>query len=167
MKSFYKYLLAASGVCLLLVVSPNWAAEAPPAADDPATEVRMMNLATELRCLVCQNQTIADSHAELASDLRQQIRDLIHKGMTDAQINQYMVDRYGDFVLYRPPVKQKTWLLWFGPGVLVVLGLLALYVALRRRAARLAALEAEAAGALTHDEEKRARALLADEEGGL
>jgi cytochrome c-type biogenesis protein CcmH len=81
-----------------------------------------MAIATELRCLVCQNQTIADSHADLAVDLRQQIRELLKKGSTDQQVLSYMTDRYGDFVLYRPPVKTTTWFLWFGPGVLLVAG---------------------------------------------
>jgi cytochrome c-type biogenesis protein CcmH len=82
---------------------------------------------------VCQNQTIADSHADLAVDLRQQVRELLNKGMTDKQIAEYMTDRYGDFVLYRPPFKSTTMLLWIGPGVMLVLGLLVLVLMLRRR----------------------------------
>ena len=93
----------------------------------------MMVLAAELRCLVCQNQTIADSHAGLALDLRQQIREMLAKGMTEDQINHYMTDRYGDFVLYRPPFKASTWLLWVGPGLLTVGALAALVMVLRRR----------------------------------
>lgn len=160
--------LSAALCCLVL----SWAGhgaqagEAQPVGNDPAAEARMMDLATELRCLVCQNQTIAESQAELAGDLRQQIRELIQRGQSDEQIKQYMVARYGDFVLYRPPVKEKTLLLWFGPGVILVLGLSALYFALRRRLARLSAGEGDEA-ALTQAEEQRARRLLADEEGGL
>jgi cytochrome c-type biogenesis protein CcmH len=93
----------------------------------------MLKIAAELRCLVCQNQTIADSHADLAIDLRQQVRELLQKGMTDQQIAAYMTERYGDFVLYRPPFKSTTLLLWIGPGVLLVLGLLGLVLVLRRR----------------------------------
>ncbi|MEO6024979.1 MAG: cytochrome c-type biogenesis protein [Burkholderiales bacterium] len=104
---------------------------------DPAIESRVRALAEELRCLVCQNQTIADSNADLAIDLRNQIRAKIKAGLSDAQIKQYMVDRYGDFVLYRPPVQPNTVLLWLGPFALLVLGLAALFwqLARRRRAA--------------------------------
>ena len=82
-----------------------------------------MALAEELRCLVCQNQTLADSHADLAVDLRQEIRELMQKGQSDEEVKRYLVARYGDFVLYRPPLKSSTWLLWFGPAVLLVGGL--------------------------------------------
>jgi cytochrome c-type biogenesis protein CcmH len=107
--------------------------EAAPASADPVLEARMLKIATELRCLVCQNQTIADSHADLAIDLRQQVREMLQKGMTDQQIASYMTDRYGDFVLYRPPFKSTTALLWVGPGVLLVGGLVVLVWMLRRR----------------------------------
>jgi cytochrome c-type biogenesis protein CcmH len=107
--------------------------EAAPASSDPAIEARMQHIANELRCLVCQNQTIADSNADLAADLREQVRGLLRSGQSDEQIIKYMTDRYGDFVLYRPPVKATTWLLWFGPGVLVLGGLAALLLVLRRR----------------------------------
>jgi cytochrome c-type biogenesis protein CcmH len=109
------------------------AKEAPPAAADPALEARMLRITSELRCLVCQNQTIADSHADLAEDLREEVRVLLRQGKSDEQVVSYMTDRYGDFVLYRPPVKPTTWLLWFGPAVLLVGGVLALIVVLRRR----------------------------------
>jgi cytochrome c-type biogenesis protein CcmH len=117
-----------------LMALAAWAKDAPLAADDPALEKRVMAIATELRCLVCQNQTIADSHADLAVDLRQQIREMLKKGNTDQQVLSYMTDRYGDFVLYRPPVKATTWFLWFGPGVLLVAGVAGLILILRRRA---------------------------------
>ena len=94
----------------------------------------MMQLANELRCLVCQNQTIADSNAGLAVDLRQQIRERLDKGQGERQILDYMTQRYGDFVLYRPPFKTSTALLWVGPAALLVLALGALIVLLRRRA---------------------------------
>ncbi len=117
-----------------LVLAGNlWAAQAIPAASDPVLEARMLRITTELRCLVCQNQTIADSHAELAIDLRQQVRELLQKGQTDQQIMDYMTARYGDFVLYRPPVKNTTLLLWYGPAAAAALGMIALVVTLRRR----------------------------------
>ncbi len=110
-----------------------FAKDAPPAATDPAIEARMLTIAGELRCLVCQNQTIADSHAGLAEDLREEVRVMLRKGETDEQIIKYMTDRYGDFVLYRPPVKPTTMLLWFGPAALLVGGSAALLLVLRRR----------------------------------
>ena len=109
------------------------AKDAEPAAPNPQIEAQMMDIAAELRCLVCQNQTIADSHADLAVDLRQQIRELLAKGMSDAQIRRYMTDRYGDFVLYRPPFMATTALLWIGPGVLMGVAIGSLLVVLRRR----------------------------------
>ncbi|HEY6133558.1 MAG TPA: cytochrome c-type biogenesis protein [Rubrivivax sp.] len=112
--------------------------EAAPAAADPVLEARVMAIAAELRCLVCQNQTIADSHADLAVDLRKQVREMLQKGQTQAQILDYMTARYGDFVLYRPPVKSTTALLWFGPAVLLV-GALAVFITVLRRRSRLAA----------------------------
>jgi cytochrome c-type biogenesis protein CcmH len=113
--------------------APLVSADAPTAAIDTKLEARMLAITQELRCLVCQNQTIADSHAPLALDLRQQVRELIDKGKTDAEIISYMTDRYGDFVLYRPPFKTTTALLWVGPGVLLVAGLVVLMLVLRRR----------------------------------
>ncbi|MFM2065574.1 MAG: hypothetical protein RLZZ584_483 [Pseudomonadota bacterium] len=113
--------------------APLVSTDAPQAAVNPQLEARMLRITTELRCLVCQNQTIADSHAPLALDLRQQVRELIDQGKTDAEIIAYMTDRYGDFVLYRPPFKATTALLWVGPGVLLVGGLAILILVLRRR----------------------------------
>ena len=110
---------------------------APPATPDAAFERRVTRLSEELRCLVCQNQTIADSNAELAVDLRNQVREQMRQGRSDDAIRSYMVERYGDFILYRPPVKASTVLLWFGPLVMVVGGIggLAFYVRQRRRLA--------------------------------
>jgi cytochrome c-type biogenesis protein CcmH len=123
-----------ASLLLALLALTAFAKEAPPAADDPVLEARMLRIAAELRCLVCQNQTIADSHAGLAEDLRNEVRSMLRQGKTDAEIVKYMTDRYGDFVLYRPPVKSTTWLLWFGPGVLLLGGLAILVLVLRRRA---------------------------------
>ncbi len=139
------------------------AAEAPEVGDNPAAERHMMTLAAELRCLQCQNQTLADSEAPLAVDLRQEIRELIAKGQTDEQIKAYLVARYGDFVLYRPPVKSKTLVLWFGPAIVLVIGLLALYLAVKRRNAHLAAQgAADAAPQWNAADAQRAQRLLAD-----
>jgi cytochrome c-type biogenesis protein CcmH len=119
---------------LLASVLPAWAGEAAPASEDPVLEKRVMAISAELRCLVCQNQTIADSHAELAIDLRNQVRDMLRKGQSQEQIVDYMTARYGDFVLYRPPLKESTAMLWFGPALLLLGGVAGLVVVLRRRA---------------------------------
>ncbi len=118
---------------LLLVTAPGQARDAPALSADPALESRMMSLATELRCLVCQNQTIADSQSGLAIDLRQQIRELLARGLSDDQVREHMTQRYGDFVLYRPPFKPSTALLWAGPPLLLVAALGGLLLTLRRR----------------------------------
>jgi cytochrome c-type biogenesis protein CcmH len=120
-------------LCLSALSQPLLAKEAAPAAEDPVTEARMLRITTELRCLVCQNQTIADSHAGLAVDLRKQVREMILRGDSDRQIIDYMTARYGDFVLYRPPLKGTTAALWFGPAALLVAGVVVLAVTLRRR----------------------------------
>lgn len=100
---------------------------------DAAQEAQMMRIAAELRCLVCQNQTVADSHADLAVDLRQRIRELLVQGKSEQDIRGYMTERYGDFILYRPAVTPATWLLWFGPVLLAVAGLVLLVWILVRR----------------------------------
>lgn len=135
---------------------------AQPLPEDPVANKRAMLLAEELRCLVCQNQTIADSHAELAVDLRRQIREQIAQGRSDRQILDYMVDRYGDFVLYRPPVKGTTLILWFGPLLLLVCALAFLLYYLKSRRGRvdvreLSAGDLDEAKALL-EEDGRARA---------
>jgi cytochrome c-type biogenesis protein CcmH len=117
----------------LLLSVAAFAKEAAPASADPALEARMQRIAVELRCLVCQNQTLADSNAGLAEDLRNEVRAMLREGKTEREIIQYMTDRYGDFVLYRPPVKGTTMLLWFGPGVLLLVGLATLFLVLRKR----------------------------------
>jgi cytochrome c-type biogenesis protein CcmH len=118
---------------LALSFSLAHANEAQPASNNPELEARMMRIASELRCLVCQNQTIADSHADLAVDLRGQVREMLQKGQNEQQVIEYMTARYGDFVLYRPPFKSTTVLLWVGPGAMVLIGLFVLVRVLRRR----------------------------------
>ncbi len=108
------------------------ASEATPLADDPVVEQRLIVIAEELRCLVCQNESLAGSRADLAMDLRREVRTLIKSGKTDAEIKEFLVSRYGDFVLYRPPVKPSTWLLWFGPLILL-LGALWILISMVRR----------------------------------
>ncbi len=97
-----------------------FANEAVPLAEDPVVEQRLIAIAEELRCLVCQNESLAGSRADLAQDLRREVRSLIKAGKTDAEIKAFLVNRYGDFVLYNPPVKPITWLLWFGPLILLI-----------------------------------------------
>jgi cytochrome c-type biogenesis protein CcmH len=148
----------ATTLLLAVCAMPALASEAQPAAADVALEKRVTALSAELRCLVCQNQTIADSNAPLAVDLRNQVREKLASGMSEGDIIDFMVARYGDFVLYRPPVKAATVLLWFGPPLLLLVGLwLFARTVLRRRAA--------AASPLSADEQARARALLADNKG--
>jgi cytochrome c-type biogenesis protein CcmH len=118
---------------------PVLAADAPSAAADPLLEKRVMAISEELRCLVCQNQTIADSHAELAIDLKNQVREMLQKGKSEQEIKRYMVERYGDFVLYRPAVQSNTWLLWLGPFALLLGGLSFLLLKLRQRNRKVAA----------------------------
>ena len=131
------------------------AKEAVPLAQDEAVEQRLIAIAGELRCLVCQNESLAGSRADLAEDLRREIRELIKKGKTDAEIMEFLVSRYGDFVRYRPPLKPTTWLLWGGPFALAALGVGGLLVFLRRRRVADAPLSAQ--------EQRKAAKLLAGE----
>jgi cytochrome c-type biogenesis protein CcmH len=104
-------------------------------SNDQSLDQRTMRLAAEMRCLVCQNQTLADSNAPLANDLKKELREKLASGMTDQQVIDFMVQRYGDFVLYKPPLQANTWLLWFGPFLLLVGGLLFLILKIRQRQA--------------------------------
>jgi len=132
------------------------AKDAVPTAVDPVAQKRAVELANELRCLVCQNQTIADSNAELAVDLRRQIDEQIKAGRSNGEIIDYMVARYGDFVLYRPPLKATTLLLWGGPALLGLVGIGVLWRVLRTRRSR------EDDRPLTDDERREAERLLAE-----
>lgn len=119
---------------MLMLAAAAHLAHAQPASD-AALEKRVDALSAELRCLVCQNQTLADSHADLALDLKNQVREKLAAGMTEQAVIDYMVQRYGDFVLYRPPVRASTWLLWFGPFLLLATGFGMLWHRLRARPA--------------------------------
>ncbi|HPU79422.1 cytochrome c-type biogenesis protein [Accumulibacter sp.] len=151
-------------IVLLAMAGTGWhslhAGEARPLAADEATEQRLIAIASELRCLVCQNESLSGSNAELANDLRREIRGLIRDGRSDAEIMEFMVSRYGDFVRYRPPLKGSTLLLWFGPGLLFVTGLTSLVIYLRRRD------RAIRNTPLTAAEQQRAEALLQDRDSG-
>ena len=131
------------------------AQESKPLADDPELEKRVMNLSKELRCLVCQNETLADSRADLAVDLRNEIREQMKAGKSDKEIIAFLTARYGDFVLYRPPVRPTTYLLWFGPFLLLGIGMLILYKYLRQRR------DLIVPQPLSEDERRRAEELLA------
>jgi cytochrome c-type biogenesis protein CcmH len=141
-----------------LLPSFSFAGEAQDIAENPELEKRMIVLAEKLRCLVCQNESLASSHAELAEDLRREVRELMQKGMSNDEIVDYLVSRYGDFVLYDPPMKSYTMLLWFGPFALLLVAGLGLFFQLRQR--RETVPEAE----LTPEAHQRAASLLNEEE---
>ena len=124
----------ACATALALAALVASAKEAAPEAADPRLESRMTRITSELRCLVCQNQTIADSNAALAVDLRRQTREMLKQGKSDREVVEYMTARYGDFVLYRPPLQANTALLWFGPAAMLLAGAAVLVLVLRRRA---------------------------------
>ena len=156
-----RVLYAAGFAATLFLMAATAIAQAP---KDAALEARLKTLSEELRCLVCQNQTLADSTAPLAEDLRREVRELAQQGKTDAEIKQYLVARYGDFVLYKPPVKPTTWILWFGPFAFLLGGGLIWFVVLRRR--RRGGEddnESPAPSQVGGEQEERARRLLGDE----
>jgi cytochrome c-type biogenesis protein CcmH len=144
-------LLIALLATALLMAAPARAADAQNVAADPALEARVNALSAELRCLVCQNQTIADSHAELAVDLKNQVREQLKSGRSEQQVIDYMTQRYGDFVLYRPPFKATTLLLWLGPALLVLIGALLFWRSLKASQALPAAAPVQAADAALAD----------------
>lgn len=141
---------------LLLAISLGAAANV---SVEQIEDARVRNLAESFRCLVCQNQTLADSNADLAADLRERIREQVSKGATDAQIQAYMVRRYGDFVLYRPPLKPLTWALWLGPFAALAAGAWILWRTIRRR-------RGITARPLDANERRRVEALLTIADGG-
>ena len=149
-------------IVVLLLCGIGFAAlakEAQPTAKDPALEARVMNLSRELRCLVCQNETLADSRADLAEDLRGQIREQMKAGKSDKEIIAFLTERYGKFILYRPPVDPTTYLLWFGPFVLLLGGLLLLFRYVKQRR------ELIVEQPLSADDHRRAEAILNAEPG--
>ena len=117
------------GICIGLAN----AGEASPMAEDPVMEARLVHISQELRCMVCQNESRSSSRAELADDLRREVRDLIRANKSDQEIKDFLVSRYGDFVLYRPEVKPLTWVLWFGPFVVLLMAAIFLLAYLRQR----------------------------------
>ena len=145
---------------LLCVVTPfAIAKEAQPTGDDPAVEQRLAKLGKELRCLVCQNETLADSQADLAEDLRREIREQIKAGKSDKEIIEFLTARYGQFILYRPRVTPTTYLLWFGPFVLLLGGLFLLFNYIKQRR------DLVPEKPLSADERRRAEELLASASG--
>ena len=149
-------------VIIALIPTPGFAADALPVADNPAVEQRLVEISAELRCLVCQNESLAASRATLAIDLRREVRDRIVRGESDDAIRTYLVERYGDFILYRPPWKASTLLLWLGPILLLATGLTLLFRQLRRRATRSIASESINV-ALNAEERKQLAHLLSGE----
>lgn len=143
---------------LALLSGTTGAREAAPVAADPVLEREVVTIASELRCLVCQNQSIAESNAPLAVDLRNQVKEQLQAGRTRDEIRAYMVERYGDFVLYRPPVNAATLLLWLGPLLLMAAGFLVLYRRIARRTAE--------TWPLSEAERERAAKLLAESDAG-
>lgn len=141
-------------ILIVLCLAPVLSAQVAQPNEDPQIEARMKNLTQQLRCLVCQNETLAESHADLAEDLRREIREQMKAGKTDQEILSFLTQRYGDFVLYNPPVKATTYLLWFGPFVLLLAGTAVLYRYLKRRR------ELIEEKPLTAEERKRAEKLL-------
>lgn len=160
---FAAWFIAGIGAVLLFAATlpgltpPALASAAPEAAmlQDPATLQRIKRLESELRCLVCQAQSIAESDSDFAADIRREIYRMIAEGSSDAQIKAFLVERYGDFILYRPPLQTTTALLWGGPAILLIIGMLTLFVVLRRRRTE------TAAPPISEEEHRRAAALLA------
>ncbi len=162
MHSIYtvKCFILVFSVLFFLVPSAGWSKEAVPVAEDPEIEKRMLDLTMNLRCLVCQNEPISDSRADFSNDIRREIRQQIKANKTDDEIVQFLVDRYGDFILYDPPIKLTTVLLWFGPVLLFVAALGSLFVYLKRRRVEIDEVS------LSQDELKEAEALLNEDKKG-
>jgi cytochrome c-type biogenesis protein CcmH len=127
-----KQVLLAAILCVFGLQA--FAIDRAPAFDDPAMQARYEHLTRELRCLQCRSESIADSNAQLATDLRRQLRELMAAGKSDQEIMKYMTDRYGDYVLYKPPVKPRTWLLWAAPALLLVGGAIVAFIVISRKA---------------------------------
>jgi cytochrome c-type biogenesis protein CcmH len=141
--------LCVASLVFFSALAPLQAKEAALLAEDPLVEKRLIHISEELRCMVCQNESLASSRAELANDLREEVRKLIREDRSDSQIKEYLVTRYGDFVLYRPEVKPLTWVLWFGPFLLLVLAIIGMAYYLRQRQV------AQTGGPALSDEDRR------------
>lgn len=146
-------------LALVLVLAPGWAKEAAPVAEDPEIEKRMLDLTEDLRCLVCQNESLAGSRADFANDLRREIREQMKADKSDKEIVDFLVARYGEFVLYNPPVKPTTVFLWFGPFILLLGGAVVLVVYLKRRRRQIEE------PMLSEQQRKQAEALLKEGKG--
>jgi cytochrome c-type biogenesis protein CcmH len=144
-------------VFTLLTAAPALAVQPDEMLDNPKLEARAREISKELRCVVCQNESIDESNAELARDLRLLVRDRLTKGDSNEEVIQYVVDRYGDFVLLKPPFKVETYALWFGPGIIAVLGIIGLIAFYRRRS-----IGAAAPPPLSDEERRRLDAVLRD-----
>ena len=149
------------GLLLMAMTAAVWGGEAEYVAEDPVLEAKVMDISEELRCLVCQNQTIADSDAPLALDLRREVRDMVKQGMDEEQVVSFMEERYGDFVRYRPAFKLSTVLLWVGPLLLFALALGVLYYNLLRKRKNV-----DETTPLSEDEKARVAALLKNKKAG-
>ena len=156
---FFSVKIFALLLALMLVLPSSWAREAALVAEDPEIERRMIHLSEDLRCLVCQNESLAGSRADFANDLRREIREQMKDNKSDKEIIDFMVARYGDFVLYRPPVKPTTILLWYGPFVFLAAGAILLLFYLRRRRRQIKD------PALSEKQRQQAEALLKDGKG--
>ncbi len=148
------------GLCLLLTGGISPAREAQPLIADPVIEARMAALGEELRCLVCQGQSIAGSDSDFAKDVKREMRAMMEDGRSDAEVAEFLVQRYGDFILFRPPVKGATILLWAGPFILLIIAVTILIVSLKRRGQRTAAMT------LSSEEMRRAETLLDEKKSG-
>lgn len=151
--------ILASILVLLSLPSVLVAKEARPLAEDPAIEARMLDMAAELRCLVCQNQSLAGSDSDFANDLRREIRKMMKEGKTDQQIRDFLVQRFGDFILFKPPVQSNTLPLWYGPVFLLMLGGAVLIIVLRRRVK-----QGVSTAPLSAEDHQRAAALLQEQD---
>lgn len=158
MSHLFRYRSAVLALMLLVPARFAFAVDVPFEFENQAQKDRYTKLTEELRCLVCQNQTLADSSADLAQDLRNEIFKMIAEGKSNKEIIDYLVNRYGDFVLYRPPVNETTWLLWFGPFVLLLVALVTIVLFIRS--------QKPDAARLSEEEKKRVSSLLADKDAG-
>lgn len=159
--------LVAAALCVLCFSLTAWAAVEVEQLSTPELEARYRVLIEEMRCPKCQNQNLAGSDSPVAGDLRREIRRLLEEGFTDEEITDYMVARYGDFVLYRPPLQRNTFALWIAPGVFAAIGLLALIVIVMRSRSGTGARQDDEGAELTDDERRQLRRLLGDEVDGM